>query len=118
MQMHHVMLHIITDVLQKVYPKHEGCITSVYFQNYSLYVGKVKKIYFITQKILILRKEMQSGTKSTISDAGNTATAIITINGQLQKGTGYSTTNMNRNFTNVKKVMLLFLMDMKMKVGK
>jgi len=116
--MHCVMLHIITDVLQKAYPKHEGCITSVYFQNYSLCLGKVKKIYFMTQKIYIVRKEMQSASKSTISAAGTTTTTTITINGQLQQWTGYSTTNMNRNFSKVKKVTWLFLMEMKMEVGK
>jgi len=60
------MLHIIIDVLQKVYPKHEGCITSVYFQNYSLYVGKVKKIYFITPKILIVRKRCNLGVNQIL----------------------------------------------------
>jgi len=31
------------------YPEQDGCITSVYFQRYSLYLGKSQNIFFITQ---------------------------------------------------------------------
>jgi len=47
---------------------------------------------------------MPSATDSTISAAGTTATATITVNRKLQLWIGYPTANMNRNFSKVKKV--------------
>jgi len=47
--MHSVMLHSVTNIQLKVYPKQQHCIISVYFHIYPLHIDKVIKIYSITQ---------------------------------------------------------------------
>jgi hypothetical protein len=61
----------------------------VYFQSYSLCLSKGKRNILYNsklqlKKLYIARKEIPAATNSTNSVAGTTATATITVNGELQ----------------------------------